>query len=83
MTNYRYIGIFLDNTPRDRPLGVIRVWTGADGMLQEEVFVASLNWESSMVLATAARPDNFDYIEIEEPIVEKFIDRAYARFGGE
>jgi hypothetical protein len=75
-TRYRYMGIFLDRTPRDQPLGVVRLWTDADGEQREESFRASLTWEPSEVFSPMARPDNYEYAEVGEPIVEQFIERV-------
>ena len=79
---YRYIGIYLDNTPRHRPAGVIRVWVDADGEQKEESFRSSLTWEPSDVFDPMARPDYRDYIEVDETIVAGFIEQMRQRYGG-
>lgn len=80
---YRYVGIYLDNTPADRPAGVLRVWTDADGQQREESFRSSLTWEPSDVLDPMTRPDYRDYIDINEATVAGFMAQMHERYGGE
>jgi len=80
---YRYVGIFLDTRPPDRPVGVVRLWTDAAGEQREESFSASLTWEPSEVFSPMARPDYYDYVEVDESMVNAFIERMHERYGGE
>lgn len=77
---YRYIGIYV--TGIDRPAGVLRVWTDADGQQREETFRSSLTWEPSEVLDPMARPDYDKYVEIDEVILAGFLEQMRQRYGG-
>ena len=81
-TRYRYVGIFLLNSPPDRPAGLVRVWTDADGEQKEESYSSSLAWEPSEVFDPMARPDALRYIEVDETIVASFIEQMRQRYGG-
>lgn len=79
--NYRYIGIYVRTVP-DRPAGVLRVWTDADGQQHEETFRSSLTWEPSEVLDPMTRPNYKKYIEIDEETLAGFLARMHQRYGG-
>lgn len=73
---YRYLGIYLVGMESDIPGGVIRVWTDAAGRQHEETFSPSLTWEPSDLLSRWARPTDDKYMEIDEPMLERFIAKV-------
>ncbi|MEV4643117.1 hypothetical protein AB0J80_37845 [Actinoplanes sp. NPDC049548] len=79
---YRYFGILTGDRTPDRPAGVIRTWTDEDGRTQEETFRSTLTWAPSNRLSPSARPDYDEIVEIDESVVEQFVERIRQRYRG-
>jgi hypothetical protein len=76
---YVYFGILGGSRTPDNPSGVIRSWNRSDGRRQAEVFTRNLKWEMSDVFSPSARPDYKTIVEIDESVVEQFIERVTRR----
>lgn len=74
--SYRYLGIVGTGYTADNPSGVLRVWTRPDGREVAESFRTSLTWERSNLLSPTSQFDVDDLVEIDEPVVEWFIEQV-------
>jgi hypothetical protein len=72
---YTYYGVLMGDMTADMPARVIRVTTGQGGEQTEESFTRSLIWEPSHRFSSMARPDYNEVVEIDESVVERFIER--------
>lgn len=77
---YTYYGVLVGDRTPDNPGGVIRVWTGPDGEQMEETFMISLRWERSDRFSPMSRDDFGTTVEIDESVVERFIQRMKEKY---
>jgi hypothetical protein len=68
--SYEYFGMWLGDVDDDLPAGVIRAWTGPDGVQHAEIFNMDLEWKITHRLW---RPSDYKIIEIDQPVVAQFI----------
>jgi hypothetical protein len=81
-TKYKYVAIYPIVNP-GRPSGMMRIWSDAEGKERVESLRATLDWLPTDRLDPMARTDHFTYAEVDEAVVERFIEAVRQRHGGE
>jgi hypothetical protein len=77
---YKYYGILYDGDTHESPSGVIRSWVHPNGRKKAEAFTRSLTWEASDIFSPWS-DDHQTIVDIDESVVERFIEELKAIYG--